>query len=425
GVINGKPFWLGSHRYLEQRGQETPEVHEQLESMTEAGRTVVVVGSDEHVCGFITLADVIRDESRDAIRELHEAGVEQLVMLTGDNEGTAKAIAKEAGIDEVHAELLPEDKVVAVERLVKQYEHVAMIGDGVNDVLSLKKANLGIAMESGSAATRGVADMILIGDSFNALPAAFSEGQRIVNGRKDILRLFLTRVTYAAILIIAIDLIGLGFPFIPKQNSLLVGIGVGLPTLGLAVWARPGPVPKHGMLREIARFVVPAALSISFFGVIVYALAFTVGVIDVLGISVTSETVASFEEYIGIDYTLTTISAYQAEVAHLVAQTALTAFTVFASLILVVFVEPPTQFFVAGDEFSGDWRPTLLAIGLFVVYMVIVLVEPLRTFFEMIDLPILAYVAIAAIALIWMLLLRMAWRHNWLERFLQVERLGD
>ena len=96
GVINGKPFWLGSHRYLEQRGQETPEVHEQLESMQEAGRTVVVVGNDEHVCGFITLADAIREETRDAIRQLHEAGVEQLVMLTGDNEGTAKAIAKEA-----------------------------------------------------------------------------------------------------------------------------------------------------------------------------------------------------------------------------------------------------------------------------------------------------------------------------------------
>jgi cation-transporting ATPase E len=73
-----------------------------------------------------------------------------------------------------------------------------MIGDGVNDVLSLKKADLGIAMESGSAATRGVADMILLNDSFGALPAAFTEGQRIVNGMKDILRLFLTRVSYAA-----------------------------------------------------------------------------------------------------------------------------------------------------------------------------------------------------------------------------------
>ncbi|QDV85352.1 heavy metal translocating P-type ATPase [Stieleria magnilauensis] len=171
GHINGKPFWLGSHRYLEQRGQETPEVHEQLESMQEAGRTVVVVGNDEHVCGFITLADAIREETRDAIRELHAAGVEKLVMLTGDNEGTAKAIAAEAGIDEVHAELLPEDKVKAVERLVEQHEYVAMIGDGVNDAPALARASLGLAMgAAGSDAAIETADIALMSDDLSKLP---------------------------------------------------------------------------------------------------------------------------------------------------------------------------------------------------------------------------------------------------------------
>lgn len=182
GIINGKPFWLGSHRYLEQRGQETPEVHQQLESMQEAGRTVVVVGNDEHVCGFITLADVIREETRAAIRQLHEAGVEQLVMLTGDNEGTAKAIAKEAGIDEVHAELLPEDKVVAVERLVKQYEHVAMIGDGVNDAPALARASLGLAMgAAGSDAAIETADIALMSDDLSKLPWLIHHSRRTLS----------------------------------------------------------------------------------------------------------------------------------------------------------------------------------------------------------------------------------------------------
>ena len=182
GIINGKPFWLGSHRYLEQRRQETPEVHEQLESMTEAGRTVVVVGNDEHVCGFITLADAIREETRDAIRQLHQAGVEQLVMLTGDNEGTAKAIAKEAGIDEVHAELLPEDKVVAVERLVKQYEHVAMIGDGVNDAPALARASLGLAMgAAGSDAAIETADIALMSDDLSKLPWLIHHSRRTLS----------------------------------------------------------------------------------------------------------------------------------------------------------------------------------------------------------------------------------------------------
>jgi len=86
GIIDGKAYWLGSHRYLEQRGQETPEVHEQLVAMQDAGRTVVVIGNEEHVCGFITLADAIRDETRQAVQLLHDVGIEHLVMLTGDNE---------------------------------------------------------------------------------------------------------------------------------------------------------------------------------------------------------------------------------------------------------------------------------------------------------------------------------------------------
>jgi len=167
---------------LEQRGQETPEVHEQLESMQEAGRTVVVVGNEEHVCGLITLADAIRKETRDAIRQLHEAGVEHLVMLTGDNEGTAKAIAKEAGIDEVHAELLPEDKVAAVERLVEKYGYVAMIGDGVNDAPALARASLGLAMgAAGSDAAIETADIALMSDDLSKLPWLIHHSRRTLS----------------------------------------------------------------------------------------------------------------------------------------------------------------------------------------------------------------------------------------------------
>ncbi|MEM8669277.1 MAG: heavy metal translocating P-type ATPase [Planctomycetota bacterium] len=182
GVIEGKPFWLGSHRYLEERGQETPDVHEQLEAMQGAGRSVVVVGNDEHVCGFITLADTIREETRDTIAQLHESGVEKLVMLTGDNEGTAKAIAEEAGIDEVHAELLPEDKVAAVERLVEQHEFVAMIGDGVNDAPALARASLGLAMgAAGTDAAIETADIALMSDDLSKLPWLIRHSRRTLS----------------------------------------------------------------------------------------------------------------------------------------------------------------------------------------------------------------------------------------------------
>lgn len=179
GSFNGKTYWLGSHRYLEQRGQETPEVHRQLEAMQEAGRTVVVIGNDHHVCGFITLADAIRKESRDAVKQLHEAGVEHLVMLTGDNEGTANAIAKQAGIDELYAELLPKDKVSAVEKLVTEYGHVAMIGDGVNDAPALARASLGLAMgAAGSDAAIETADIALMSDDLSKLPWLIHHSRR-------------------------------------------------------------------------------------------------------------------------------------------------------------------------------------------------------------------------------------------------------
>jgi Cd2+/Zn2+-exporting ATPase len=182
GVIDGKTYWLGSHRYLEQRGQETPEVRQQLEAMQEAGRTVVVIGNDEHVCGFITLADAIRDETREAINTLHQVGIKRIVMLTGDNEGTAKAIGKESGIDEVHAELLPEDKVAEVEELVSRYEHVAMIGDGVNDAPALARASLGLAMgAAGSDAAIETADIALMSDDLSKLPWLIEHSRRTLS----------------------------------------------------------------------------------------------------------------------------------------------------------------------------------------------------------------------------------------------------
>ena len=154
----------------------------QLETMQQAGRTVVVIGNDQHVCGFITLADAIRDETREAIKKLHGIGVQRIVMLTGDNEGTARAIAKEAGIDEVHAELLPEDKVAAVENLVLRYKHVAMIGDGVNDAPALARASLGLAMgAAGSDAAIETADIALMSDDLSKLPWLIEHSRRTLS----------------------------------------------------------------------------------------------------------------------------------------------------------------------------------------------------------------------------------------------------
>ena len=177
--IDGKRYWLGSHRYLEELGQETPAVHDRLETMSSAGRTIVVMGKDDHVCGFVTLADAVRSESAEAIRALHQAGVERVIMLTGDNRPTAERIARETGIEEVRAELLPADKVQAVEDLVKRYGTVAMIGDGVNDAPAMGRATIGIAMgAAGSDAAIEAADVALMSDDLSKLPWLIRHSRR-------------------------------------------------------------------------------------------------------------------------------------------------------------------------------------------------------------------------------------------------------
>jgi Cd2+/Zn2+-exporting ATPase len=171
GRVGGREFWVGSHRYLEERRQETPEVHERLEAMARAGRTVVVVGNDRHVCGFITLADRVRAESHQAVADLRAAGIAHVVMLTGDNRGTAEAVARDAGVDEVFAELLPADKVAKVEELVTRYGTVAMVGDGVNDTPAMGRATVGIAMGAiGTDAAIETADIALMSDDLTKLP---------------------------------------------------------------------------------------------------------------------------------------------------------------------------------------------------------------------------------------------------------------
>lgn len=171
GTFGGEPFWLGSHRYVVERGQDAPEIAREAEALETDGKTVIVIGNARHVCGLIAVADTVRPEACAVVAGLHAAGIRHVIMLTGDNRVTAEAIAREAGIDEVHAGLLPEDKLRKVEELVARYGAVAMIGDGVNDAPALARATLGIAMGAiGSDAAIETADIALMTDDVSKLP---------------------------------------------------------------------------------------------------------------------------------------------------------------------------------------------------------------------------------------------------------------
>ena len=177
--VGQEQYWVGSHRYLEERGQETPEIHAQLEAMASAGRSVVVVGNEQHVCGLIAIADAVRPEARSVVEALRAAGIEHVVMLTGDNQATARAIAEQTGVHEVRAELLPVDKVSAVEDLARRYTAVAMVGDGVNDAPAMARATIGIAMgAAGSDAAIETADIALMSDDLSKLPWLIHHSRR-------------------------------------------------------------------------------------------------------------------------------------------------------------------------------------------------------------------------------------------------------
>jgi Cd2+/Zn2+-exporting ATPase len=135
------------------------------------GKTVVIVGTEAEIEGVIAVADDVRPEAERAVARLHEFGVEHVVMLTGDNERTARAIADRVGVDEYRAELLPEDKVDAVQEIDDEYGGVAMVGDGINDAPALATATVGVAMgAAGTDTALETADIALMGDDLSRLP---------------------------------------------------------------------------------------------------------------------------------------------------------------------------------------------------------------------------------------------------------------
>jgi Cd2+/Zn2+-exporting ATPase len=170
-MINGKTFWIGSQRFMNEKTPDADEAVEQSDSIEQSGHSVVAIGTADHVCGLIGVADVVREESRTAIRRLRSMGIEHVVMLTGDNPATAGAVAGAVGIDEFFAAILPDEKVRHVERLRERYGVVAMIGDGVNDAPAMAASSLGIAM--GAIGTDGAieaADIALMSDQLLRVP---------------------------------------------------------------------------------------------------------------------------------------------------------------------------------------------------------------------------------------------------------------
>jgi cation-transporting P-type ATPase E len=373
--------------------------------------------------GVIHFSDELRPNVTDTLHTFTKAGI-NLKIISGDNPDTVAALAKQAGLSDdiqlisglelaimddmqfaqaadsctIFGRITPEQKARLVKTLREQGNYVAMIGDGVNDILSLKQASLGIAMESGSKATRGVADIILLKDSFSALPFAFLEGQRIRNGIRDSLALFIVRVFCVALLIFSTGMVADSFPLINKHSALLAMFGVGLPTAVFPIWAKAGAAQKHkSMVRSLLHFTVPATLTMTLVALLVYLLYLVRAILDL----------PPGREFSEVDYTLP--------------RTALVTILVLCHLFLLPFLKPPTRFWVGAEPLSKDWRYTIATLVLFVIFMLILAIPPLRNFFELAPLTWQDCLFLVLVALEWCLILRVVWRTRFFNRFLGVD----
>ena len=316
--------------------------------------------------------------------------------LAGMSPEEFAASADEAGI---FGRVTPEQKQDLVEALRERGRYVAMIGDGVNDVIALKQANVAVAMQGGSQAARSVGDLILMKDTFAPLPYAFREGQRIINGMNDILRIFMVRIFFKAAMIAIVMSIG-GFPFAPRQSAMLSFFGATVPAIAFALWAQPGPTPKVGLFRLLARFVAPAVVFMAGIGTAVYmiwAIPAEHGVAAVAG--------ATEKEL--------------AESGYPPAMTALTIFACFAAIFLILLIVPPNRWWSGGAPVVRNDARMLGVVGFLFASMAFILAVPLmRTLFEITALPWWQYLVLLGLAFVWSQLCLLVWKTHLLDRWL-------
>jgi cation-transporting ATPase E len=395
--------------------------------------------------GLLSLRDELRPHARAMLSQFNQIGV-RTKIISGDNPHTVAALARQVGIRDaklvtgidlaamnapefaqaaedatIFGRITPQQKAQLVDALLQRGHYVAMIGDGVNDILALKAAKLGIAMQSGSKATRNVADIVLLGDSYAALAPALTEGKRIINGLSNATYLLLARAFTYAFVIIAVLMVGLDFPFEPAQAGVTL-ITVALPAFFLTLWARPSAKPEP-LLGSLVRFVLPVALWSMLIGITLYTFVY-VGMSELLqNLTVPPGAIASFERYTGLTYQVD--QQFGLTATRIVAQTALSVFLSLSALLLILFLVPPVALLASWRPVSPDRRPTWLALGLCILLVVGLYIPAVADYLGFIPLFGPAWLYIGASLFVWALGLWLLWRKRWLDRLLALHDQPD
>lgn len=423
GMESTGMFVLGAAEILADRCTNATELHGKISHLTRRGLRVLLFAAAPQFerqekdielppslrpLGIVTLSDEMRSNARQVVNDFAAAGL-QLKILSGDNPETVAALASQAGIkssiepvsaqnfeqlsaDEISSivseanvfgRLSPSSKESVIAALHRQGRYVAMIGDGVNDVPALKAVEVAISMHDASTITRNIADIVLLDNDYSHLPSAFREGQRIRNGMENIFRLFLARTLSLTLIILVASLLNQPIPVTPRHTALIAMLTVGIPSIGLAIWALPA-LPQKNILISTAKFVVPAGMGMAGLGLI------------------------SYELYMSMAGNLNE------------ARTALTLTSILCGFILILFVAQSSLEQDVPNNRNLDIRLAALALALFIVFVITAQSHWGREFYEL-DFPNGWGIAVlCCLVFTWALLLQYIWRfaHNvsWLRQ---------
>lgn len=184
GIVNGITYYIGSPKLFKELSISNfnPELEQNVKNLQNQGKTAMVIGTDKEILAVISVADEVRESSKEVIQKLHQLGIKKTIMLTGDNKGTANAIGSHVGVTDIQAELMPQDKLDYIKQLRSEYSKVAMVGDGVNDAPALAASTVGIAMGgAGTDTALETADVALMGDDLRKLPFTVKLSRKALN----------------------------------------------------------------------------------------------------------------------------------------------------------------------------------------------------------------------------------------------------
>ncbi len=283
------------------------EARSRVEHWAAAGRRVLLLAqasagggsglvAERRAVAVVVLGDTIRHDAPEILAYFRDQGVD-LKVISGDNAATVSAVAQKAGVpgaeafvdarelptepadlklamrrNAIFGRVTPHQKRAMVGALQADGRTVAMTGDGVNDVLALKDSDMGIAMGSGSAASRAVAELVVLDDSFATLPRVVDEGRKVINNVERVSNLFIAKAAYALLITAAVGIMGVSFPFLPRHLTLIGTFSIGVPGIFLAL-APSTELVRPGFLTRVLRFSIPAGAVAAACTMVVYEVA--------------------------------------------------------------------------------------------------------------------------------------------------------